>query len=98
MARPIATQRLRSARCRMGLTIALLGMKGSQRFLLGLLRRTYSRIVWTTDALCRHNLAIHNSQLILAGNGDSYLYRSRSLSHWIRMELARSQCRQIITD
>src|ERR1700732_4818080 len=31
-----------------------------------------------------HNLAIRaNSQTGLAGNGDSYLYRSRSLSHWI---------------
>src|SRR5258707_636295 len=82
----------------MGLRIARLGEKRSQRFLFGLLRRIYSKIIWDRwIAWLFHNLAIRaNSQTVLAGNGDTYtdpdLCRTGLAQ---RMELARRQCGQI---
>src|SRR5258708_26260197 len=84
-----------------GLRIARLGRKGSQRFCLDCSRRTYSRIIWDRlIRLARANLAIRSkSQIDLAGNGtvtyiDPVLCPTRSAQ---RKELPRSQCRQIKT-
>ena len=67
----------------MELKIGRLGKKRSQRLCLD--RCGGGPIPESSgpaDALCRHNLAIRNSQLILADNGDSCLHGPRSLSRW----------------